>query len=144
LVTLSSKPSLMSTLPKYPNVHRTCVRWRDILQTAIPPGAEVVFKVSREAEDRKPRHVGVSLLIDLNLVHVHLSPRLESMTSDKRDGVVLHELGHVILMLEGYDEHTEHDADRTAERVFGKKIRYDPEDWIQTTGPGVIRPARLR
>ena len=58
-------------------------------------------------------------------------------------GVVLHELGHAILMLEGLDSHTERDADITAERVFGKKIRYDPTDWIQTTGAGVVRPARL-
>jgi len=131
-------------LQKYPNVHRTCVRWRDVLQMAIPPGAEVVFKVSRAAEDRKPRHVGLSVLMDVGLVHVHLSPRLESMTSDKRDGVVLHELGHAVLMLEGDDSHSEHDADVMAERIFGKKIRYDPEDWIQTTGKGVVRPARLR
>jgi hypothetical protein len=58
-------------------------------------------------------------------------------------GLLRHELGHVVLM-RGRHRHGERDADRVAEAVTRRPIRYDCRD-VQTTGPGRRpRPRRLR
>jgi hypothetical protein len=59
-------------------------------------------------------------------------------------GLVRHELGHALLLMGGRPDHTERDADRLAEAVTGRPIRYDCRG-VQTTGRGRRpRPRGLR
>jgi predicted SprT family Zn-dependent metalloprotease len=59
------------------------------------------------------------------------------------EGILMHEMAHAILMQMGDHEHSEREADETAEEVFGKRISYDRED-VQTTGTGIHpRPLHL-
>ena len=74
---------------------------------------------------------------------IGIAPRMLYASHARIRGVLAHEFGHVALLAEGHEEHTERDADRLAERVFGVQISYDEDD-IQTTGPGMRpRPAYL-
>jgi len=74
---------------------------------------------------------------------VYVRPKLAAQPPERIDAVLMHELGHVILIRHGYDEHTERDCDECAEGAFGVEISYDADD-VQTLGPGVRpRPAHL-
>lgn len=74
---------------------------------------------------------------------VFVRPSLAEQSPERIDGVLMHELGHVILIQHGHEEHTERDCDACAEGAFGVAIRYDDED-VQTTGRGRRpRPAHL-
>lgn len=76
-------------------------------------------------------------------IRIVVSPRLEHQDDRRIDGILRHEFGHAVYMLNGDYTHTERDADRLAERLFGATIRYDADD-VQTTGRGVSpRPRRL-
>lgn len=125
----------------FPNLQRSLSRWRDI---PIPEGTQVSFLVGHEADGWKPRHFGCAGLKTRNHCVVTLSPDLEYLPSPKRDGVILHEIGHALCFLRGYDDHSERDADAAAEHAFNLYIYYDPEDLVQTTTRGIRpRPARL-
>ena len=74
---------------------------------------------------------------------VYVRPTLAEQTVERIDGVLMHELGHVILIQSGYPDHTERECDACAEGAFGIAICYDADD-VQTTGLGVRpRPAHL-
>lgn len=74
---------------------------------------------------------------------VYVRPKLAEQTVERIDGVLMHELGHVILIQSGYPDHTERECDACAEGAFGIAICYDADD-VQTTGLGVRpRPAHL-
>lgn len=74
---------------------------------------------------------------------VYVRPKLAAQPPERIDAVLMHELGHVILIQHGYEDHTERDCDECAEGAFGVEISYDADD-VQTLGPGVRpRPAHL-
>lgn len=74
---------------------------------------------------------------------IGIAPKMLAASHARVQGVLAHELGHVIMLAEGKWHHTERDADLAAEHLFGLQIAYDDED-IQTTGPGIRpRPAYL-
>jgi hypothetical protein len=74
---------------------------------------------------------------------VFVRPKLAEQSPERIDGVLIHELGHVILIQHGHEEHTERDCDACAEGAFGVEIRYDADD-VQTLGDGQRpRPAHL-
>lgn len=74
---------------------------------------------------------------------VGICPKLLTAPPSRKTGVLMHELGHAVLLYLGVLHHTERDADRVAERLFGVKLYYDMDD-VQTVGYGVRpRPAYL-
>lgn len=129
-----------SQLAAYPNLGRTVRKW-----PRLPPvGTTLIIQVSKRGDGCSPRNVAACELVNATRAIIYLSPDLEDMPAPKRDGVVLHELGHALLMLGGDVSHTEREADAEAERVFGIRIYYDPKDLIQTTARGLRpRPASL-
>ena len=62
---------------------------------------------------------------------------------ERAAGIIAHEVGHLLLMRAGRDDHTEREADLAAEAALDVAISYDRED-VQTLAPGTRpRPAHL-
>jgi len=75
--------------------------------------------------------------------YIYFSPKILSAPTHRVDGLLRHELAHVILMQKGLFSHSERDADRVAAWAFGTPILYDSED-IQSTLEGrPVRPSYL-
>lgn len=71
------------------------------------------------------------------------APKCETTSTARIDGLLMHELGHAIALAEGWDDHTERDADALARAAFGRRVHYDAGD-VQTTGRGrKLRPRHL-
>jgi hypothetical protein len=78
-----------------------------------------------------------------NSVSIWLSPKALKAPRHRVEGILRHEFGHVLLMKHGDFDHSERDADITAEACFGGKILYD-SDGVQSTKFGVSpRPEHL-
>jgi hypothetical protein len=72
---------------------------------------------------------------DINgALSIVVAPKLAHETPARKEGVLLHEFGHAILMAAG-KEHSEADADDMALTVFGTPIFYDDALDAQTTDP---------
>jgi hypothetical protein len=130
---------------RYPNLARTVLKWRSTLRSVAAGGSRIIVRVDAVADDAKPRHYALCDASAPNQIIIYLSPRLENMIAPKREGVVLHEFGHVLCFLEGKEKHTEREADFRAEEVFNINIYYDPKDLVQTTSGGIRpRPSHLK
>ena len=106
-------------------------------------GVQAALVIDEEAAlaGRDPRSPRAFAATDGETVFVR--PKLAEQKVERIDGVLMHEIGHVILIQTGHDEHTERECDACAEGAFGVAICYDADD-VQTTGLGVRpRPARL-
>ena len=74
---------------------------------------------------------------------IYLSPKILQSSRARVEGLLFHELGHVLLMQSGDYDHSERRADLIAELCFGVPIYYDIEG-VQTTAGGVRpRPSNL-
>lgn len=74
---------------------------------------------------------------------IFLSPKILKAPRHRVEGLLRHELGHVLLMRQGDYDHSEQTADDIAELCFGEKILYD-QDGVQSTKVGVYpRPLHL-
>lgn len=74
---------------------------------------------------------------------IYLSPKILIASRDRIEGLLRHELGHVLLMQVGDYDHSEREADLVAEQFLGKFIYYDDED-VQTVALGTRpRPSHL-
>ncbi len=74
---------------------------------------------------------------------VYIAPKLLTASRGRQIGVLMHELGHVAFLQRGNEDHTEREADKKAEELWGAKISYDDED-VQTIESGTRpRPAHL-
>lgn len=73
-----------------------------------------------------------------NSREIFLSPKILHASIPRVEGLLRHELGHVILMTDGDYDHSEREADEIAEFCFRAPIYYD-EDGVQSTKEG-IRP----
>lgn len=73
-----------------------------------------------------------------------LRPEFYDQPADRVLGVLMHEFGHMGMLLKGKRKHSELEADREAERLFRTKLFYD-ELHVQTVLPTAIsvRPAYL-
>jgi len=73
---------------------------------------------------------------------IYFSPKIKESSAFRIQGLVRHEIAHVLFMQEG-TAHDEIDADNLALVVFGEPIYYDESD-VQTTLPGISpRPEHL-
>ena len=74
---------------------------------------------------------------------IYFSPKILDASNDRIEGLLRHELAHVILMRKGLFLHSEVEADAIAEWAFGLPIRYDIDD-VQSISRGRIgRPLHL-
>jgi len=74
---------------------------------------------------------------------IFLSPKIIGCGKGRVEGLLCHELGHVLLMQVGDYDHSERYADEIAELCFERHIYYDIEG-VQTTEGGVRpRPPHL-
>jgi hypothetical protein len=73
-----------------------------------------------------------------------LRPNFFEQPADRILGVLMHEFGHISMLMKGKRAHSEIEADREAERIFRTKLFYD-ELHVQTVLPTAIptRPAYL-
>lgn len=81
--------------------------------------------------DRDFAYTAQDLNGDLSIV---VAPRLLEADLSRKEGVMLHEFGHAVLMAAG-EEHSEEEADAMALTIFGVPIFYDEELDAQTTDP---------
>lgn len=113
----------------------------DQLCDMISSNAALVVDEEAALAGRDPRSPRAFAATDGYVVYVR--PKLAEQSPDRIDGVLMHELGHVILIQHGYEDHTERECDACAEGAFGVDICYDEDD-VQTLGPGQRpRPAHL-
>jgi len=113
----------------------------DELSDMISSNAALVIDEEAALAGRDPDSPRAFAATDGYVVYVR--PKLAEQTVERIDGVLMHELGHVILIQHGYPEHTERECDACAEGAFNTTICYDADD-VQTTGLGVHpRPAYL-
>lgn len=66
---------------------------------------------------------------------IYLSPKIFKCRKDRLEGLLRHELAHVLYMQNGNYDHTEVEADNLAEIVFNSPIYYDADD-VQTINTG--------
>lgn len=78
-----------------------------------------------------------------NSQEIFFSPKILHASVPRIEGLLRHELGHVILMTDGDYDHSEREADEIAEYCFRAPIYYDAEG-VQSTERGVRpRPSHL-
>lgn len=103
--------------------------------------AALVIDEDTALAGRDPRSPRAFAATDGDTVFVR--PKLAEQKVERIDGVLMHEIGHVILIQSGCEDHTERECDACAEGAFGVAICYDADD-VQTTGLGVRpRPRHL-
>ncbi len=97
-----------------------------------------VIRLSYEAEDDDPRHLAYTDTSD-DQITIVISPRLARFKQDKIDGVLYHELGHILDHLHDYPAIEEEDPERRADAIvkycYGVRIYYGRRDLIQTLDP---------
>lgn len=132
-------------------------------EAALGIPLSVTWDVGPYSHFRTKRGFGVTFYQHKNpnwgACHVRLSKKLLPGPQDRQDGIIQHELGHVIDLLtppasldrwaaqRGVrlppQKHGEIRADSIAHAVWGKPLRYD-KDTVQSTCCGVYpRPAHL-
>lgn len=71
---------------------------------------------------------------------IAVSPTLFRDNDARIQGVLRHEFGHAVYFFEGFEDHSERQADELAEVLFGDPIYYDSE-LVQTLNPrNAVRP----
>lgn len=111
----------------------------DRLGVSLP----VSLRVGRPAEFPKLRDYAYCKLDPDGVMTIVVAPKMRTAAPSRVEGVLMHEFGHAYLFHRGRLDHTERDADRAAEELFGAPIGYDRDD-VQTSAGGVRpRPARL-
>lgn len=135
-------------------------RWVEAQARAqVPPGAvELTWDLGDYEHFHKPRGFAVTFNWGEPHCHLRMSPKILSAPVDRVDGIIRHELGHVLDLTrpaEGLDRwarsrgvklpHTpERRADAIAEAVWRSPIYYDEDLLVQSTTRGIApRPAHL-
>ena len=72
-----------------------------------------------------------------------VAPKLDRQSKKRQEGIILHELAHIVLLSRGHPNHSEREADSLVREEWGIPIAYDSQD-VQTTGKGTYpRPSHL-
>ena len=80
---------------------------------------------------------------DNNDYIIVVAPKLNRQSQKRQEGIMLHELAHIVLLSRGYPNHSEKEADKLVREEWGIPIAYDSQD-VQTTGKGTYpRPSHL-
>lgn len=139
-------------------------RWAELVNKLPPTVAlalpRVTWGYGRHRHFKTKRGYAVTLQSEPGSFHLLFAPKTDRASADRQQGLVLHELGHVLDMHFGYENALallgerprfwsdggtgpERKADFLAEAFFGVHVHYDRDD-VQTIGGGTRpRPARL-
>jgi len=102
------------------------------------------LKVGLASEFPQPRDMAYSAQARRGgPVTVVVAPRFARQSVATMEGVLMHEIGHVLAFHTGHYGHTERDADHLAESVFGVRIGYDRRRVQTTKGGSRPRPKSL-
>lgn len=127
----------------HPNITAVLV---DLQQRATARGhklPDVRVMEGRASEFREARAHAYCTKGPWGILRIVYAPKLVTSNVHRIRGVLGHEYGHAVLMTEGLDRHSERDADKVAEDLFGFDVSYDA-DLVQTTRRGTRpRPAHL-
>jgi hypothetical protein len=104
------------------------------------PGLRVTLREGRASEFPADRDHAYCELVGPLRCRITVAPRMTDATGPRCGALLAHELAHALLLAEGDEEHTEREADRRAEKVFGRPIYYDGDD-VQTWN-GRVKGAR--
>lgn len=145
---MKTRTLMSSSAKRWPRLYARCQHWTGDQRIA----GHVSFRicVGDEADDDAcARHLALTRWEAPDLAEIVLSPRLEDMPMDIQDGIILHEIGHVLYGPASPRQHfdtVERGADSAAERLFGVEISYTRHSGhLQTLGPGIRpRPRGLR
>lgn len=137
-------------------------RWSETLAAlGYPPGVTLTWElIPNIAHFNTPRGYGRAVHRGPLCCHLQFAPKILEARPARVDGVVRHELGHVVdfcaqaPLLDRWAQargvalpHTvERRADKIAEAIWGTPIYYDTELFVQTTSPrGALkaRPSHL-
>jgi hypothetical protein len=114
--------------------HHLCQKASSVL------GYDVSAKVSLDFQGKYPKSRDYA---KTNGFTIYFSPKILDCEDHRVEGLLRHELGHVVLMQAGLLNHSERDADIIAEFCFGLPIYYDQED-VQSIKEGTYpRPNHL-
>lgn len=104
--------------------------------------SKIQLKLGKNQEFPNNRDYAYTLV--QKIPEVIVAPKIRKLSKNQIKGILLHELGHVILLLKKNKNHSERKADQTTKRFFGKHIYYD-EKMVQTLKPSVhkLRPRVL-
>ncbi len=105
--------------------------WQNLLRRAkrLAPELRVTLRRGKASEFPAPRDFAYCLFSGARhpMVIVY-APKLARQSSDRISAILRHELAHALAFHAGVPNHSERDTDIIAEKVFGKRIRYDSED----------------
>lgn len=138
-------------------------RWSDTCAAleCAPDVIRLTWDIGPYHHFEKPRGYGVTFHHGGPSCHLRFSEKILRASPDRVDGVVRHEIGHVIDLCvvnpavlnqwakeRGYrlppPEQAERRADAIAEAIWHTPIRYDEDLWVQSTTNGVApRPEWL-
>ena len=104
--------------------------------------SKIELKLGKNEEFPNNRDYAYTLI--QKVPEVVIAPKIRKLSKNQIKGVLLHELGHVILLLKKNKNHSERKADQITKKFFGKHIYYD-EKMVQTLKPSVhkLRPKIL-
>lgn len=111
---------------------------------ALGEDVPVILALGPDEHFPQPRNMAYTMQdSDTDCLTVVVSRKLCGCPHHTIEGVLAHEFGHVVLMHKGRPDHPEREADKVAERIFGKPIYYD-HSTVQSTREGVRpRPRHL-
>lgn len=134
-------------------------RWADACYVAQLPPNWVKWDIGDYPHFRKPRGYGVTFQFKKNgPCHLRFAKKILYAPLDRADGVIRHEIGHVLdVMLPPQEldywasqrgvllpKTQERRADAIAYVIWREPIRYDPDLLVQSTTRGVtLRPEHL-
>ena len=99
------------------------------------PAFSVELRQGDAVEFPAKRNMAYCVLDNRGDVRIVVAPKMEHARTDQIEGVLRHEFGHAVFMVCRQPHHTEREADKMAEALFGTPIYYD-RDLIQSTAGG--------
>jgi hypothetical protein len=129
------------------------LRWAEACSAlgCSPKDIELTWNIGEHPHFQKPRGYGVTFSCGARKCHLRFADKILDASLDRIDGVVRHEIGHVVdfcsnkatldqwarsrnVVLASTPERR---ADDIAHAIWGSPIRYDCNLLVQTTGHGV-------
>jgi hypothetical protein len=92
----------------------------------------VRLRVGKASDFPAARNMAWCELLSEGRLRIVVAPKLARQSWHIRAGVLMHEFGHAAFMAQGNLNHSEHDADRMAAKLFGCPIRYTTGLDVQT------------
>ena len=133
------------------------LRWAQVCEALRLPPDKLTWDFGEETHFRKPRGFAMALLFPQGHCHLRFADKVLDAPVHRQDGLIRHELGHIVDYLvlpvelemwahrrgEALPKTPERRADAIAKVLWGEPIRYDA-DLVQSTEMGTtLRPKHL-